>query len=81
MSCTDTNQCSNAACKNSGDDNLHACCVNNRCVCTSDPCPVDPSGQIGGLTGSVLPIVIVVLAISILVPLLMFVFKKPVSEQ
>ena len=72
--CSNTNQCSNAACKNYSDDNMHACCVNGRCVCTTAACSADPASPFGFLTNNAtLMIVFAVVVVSIALPLLVFI--------
>ena len=70
--CSTTNQCDNESCKNQGDDNMHACCINGVCTCTTNPCGIDPPSQFPEFGSNIMTISLVVIGISILLPILIF---------
>lgn len=79
MSCSNTNQCSNSQCKNTGDDNLHACCVDNQCVCTADACPISDDGILPAMYNNRNLIVFISFAslIAVLVPIIVMFLNRP----
>ena len=75
-SCSSTNECDNLACKNDGDDNMHACCINGICTCTTNPCGSQPPSPFPSILGNnALIISIIVISISLILPVLIFSFN------